>query len=196
MGATAIWTTPVYDNNDKPDTKEVYPGMPYTTGYHGYGAVDMYAVDEHLGDMAKLKEFVRKAHQSGLIVLQDQVVNHVGPYHVWANDPPTPTWFNGTVEKHLNNNWQKWTAMNPRATYQTQARNIDGWFIDILPDLNQRDPGSRKISDSKYFVVDFASRFRCRPNGHSAARSARILGEMDDGFKGGISESKCSRRTL
>jgi glycosidase len=144
LGATAIWTTPVYDNNDKPDTKEVYPGMPYTTGYHGYGAIDMYAVDEHLGDMAKLKEFVRKAHQSGLIVLQDQVVNHVGPYHVWANDPPTPTWFNGTVEKHLNNNWQKWTSMNPRATYQTQARNIDGWFIDILPDLNQNDPEVEK----------------------------------------------------
>lgn len=144
LGATAIWTTPVYDNNDKPDTKEVYPGMPYTTGYHGYGATDMYAVDEHLGDMAKLREFVRKAHQSGLLVIQDQVVNHVGPYHVWANDPPTPTWFNGTVEKHLNNNWQKWTAMNPRATYQTQARNIDGWFIDILPDLNQRDPEVEK----------------------------------------------------
>ncbi|CAA9390956.1 MAG: GH13 / GH13_2 / GH13_1 / GH13_36 / GH13_ 20 / GH13_19 / GH13_37 / GH13_23 / GH13_16 / GH13 _31 / GH13_40 / GH13_21 / GH13_17 / GH13_29 / GH1 3_4 / GH13_7 / GH13_38 [uncultured Pyrinomonadaceae bacterium] len=144
LGATAIWTTPVYDNNDVPDTKEVYPGMPYTTGYHGYGATDMYAVDEHLGDMAKLKEFVRKAHQSGLIVMQDQVVNHTGPYHVWANDPPTPTWFNGTVEKHLNNNWQKWTAMNPRATYQTQARNIDGWFIDILPDLNQNDPEVEK----------------------------------------------------
>ncbi len=144
LGATAIWTTPVYDNNDKPDTKEVYPGMPYTTGYHGYGAVDMYGVDEHLGDMAKLKEFVRKAHQNGLIVLQDQVVNHVSPYHVWANDPPTPTWLNGSPEKHLNNNWQKWTAMNPRATYQTQARNIDGWFIDILPDLNQNDPEVEK----------------------------------------------------
>lgn len=144
LGATAIWTTPVYDNNDKPDTKEVYDGMPYTTGYHGYGAVNMYAVDEHLGDMAKLKEFVREAHKKGLLVIQDQVVNHVGPYHVWANDPPTPTWFNGTVEKHLSNNWQKWTAMNPRATYQTQIRNIEGWFVDILPDLNQNDPEVEK----------------------------------------------------
>lgn len=144
LGVTAIWTTPVYDNNDKPDTKEVYPGMPYTTGYHGYGATDMYAVDEHLGDLAKVKEFVRTAHQKGLLVIQDQVVNHVGPYHVWANDPPTPTWFNGTVENHISNNWQKWTAMNPRATYQTQKRNIDGWFIDILPDLNQNDPEVEK----------------------------------------------------
>ncbi|MBA2736135.1 MAG: cyclomaltodextrinase N-terminal domain-containing protein, partial [Pyrinomonadaceae bacterium] len=43
LGVTAIWTTPVYDNNDKVDTKEIYPGVPETTGYHGYGAVDMYA---------------------------------------------------------------------------------------------------------------------------------------------------------
>ncbi|MEO8073749.1 MAG: alpha-amylase family glycosyl hydrolase, partial [Acidobacteriota bacterium] len=142
--------------NDKPDTKEVYPGMPYTTGYHGYGATDMYAVDEHLGDMAKLREFVRKAHQNGLVVLQDQVVNHTSPYHVWANDPPTPTWLNGTPEKHLNNNWQKWTAMDSHATYQTQARNIDGWFIDILPDLNQRDPEVEKylIQNTLWWIAN------------------------------------------
>jgi glycosidase len=144
LGVTAIWTTPVYDNNDKPDYKEMYEGMPFTTGYHGYGAVDMYTVDEHLGDMAKLKEFVQKAQAMGFKVIQDQVANHTGPYHRWADDPPTPTWWNGTVQKHPSNNWQKWTAMNPRATYQTQSRNIDGWFIDILPDFNQSDPEVEK----------------------------------------------------
>ncbi|MCY7374924.1 MAG: cyclomaltodextrinase N-terminal domain-containing protein [Pyrinomonadaceae bacterium] len=144
LGVTAIWTTPVYDNNDRLDTKEIYPGVPGTTGYHGYGAVDMYAVDEHLGDMAKLRELVEKAHALGLKVIQDQVANHTGPYHVWANDSPTATWWNGTAQKHPNNNWQKWTTMNPRATYQTQSRNIDGWFIDILPDFNQSDPEVEK----------------------------------------------------
>lgn len=143
LGATAIWTTPVYDNNDKLDYKEVYDGQP-STGYHGYGAIDFYAVDEHLGDIAKLRELIDKAHALGLKVIQDQVVNHTGPYHLWANDPPTPTWWNGSVEKHTSNNWQKWTAMNPRATYQTQSRNIDGWFIDILPDFNQNDPEVEK----------------------------------------------------
>lgn len=140
LGVTAIWTTPIYDNNDKPDTKEVYDGAPYTTGYHGYGATDFYSVDEHFGDLAKLKEFVRQAHLAGFVVIQDQVVNHTGPYHVWADDPPTPTWFNGSVKDHLSNNWQKWTTMNPRATYQTQQRNLEGWFVNILPDLNQKDP--------------------------------------------------------
>ncbi len=139
LGVTAIWTTPVYDNNDKPDYKENYEGMPFTTGYHGYGATDMYAVDEHLGDLAKLKEFVQTAQKMGFKVIQDQVANHTSPYHSWAENPPTPTWWNGTVANHPNNNWQKWTAMNPRATYQTQSSNIDGWFINILPDFNQDD---------------------------------------------------------
>lgn len=156
LGATAIWTTPVYDNADREDTLETYPPeMPTTTGFHGYGAVDFYGVDEHLGDMAKLREFVRKAHQAGFVVLQDQVVNHTGPYHPWANDPPTPNWFNGTVDKHESNNWQKWTAMNPRATFQTQRRNIDGWFIDILPDLNQTNPEVEKylIQNSLWWIA-------------------------------------------
>lgn len=153
LGITAIWTTPIYDNNDKLDYKEFYDNEP-TTGYHGYGAVDMYSVEEHFGDVAKLRELVEKAHALGIKVIQDQVANHIGPFHVWANDPPTRTWWNGTVENHTSNNWQKWTAMNPRATYQTQARNIDGWFIDILPDFNQRDPEVEKylIQNSIWWI--------------------------------------------
>ena len=46
--------------------------------------------------------------------------------------------------------------MNPRATYQTQARNIDGWFIDILPDLNQRDPEVEKylIQNTLWWIAN------------------------------------------
>ncbi len=154
LGVTAIWTTPVYDNNDKFDTKEVYPSVPETTGYHGYGATDMYSIDEHLGDAKKLRELVDKAHTLGMKVIQDQVANHTGPYHIWAQDSPTPTWWNGTVANHPNNNWQKWTTMNPRATYQTQSRNIDGWFINILPDFNQADPEVEKylIQNSMWWL--------------------------------------------
>ncbi|MEO6051583.1 MAG: alpha-amylase family glycosyl hydrolase [Pyrinomonadaceae bacterium] len=153
LGVTAIWTTPVYDNNDKLDTEEVYDGE-QTTGYHGYGAVDMYGVEEHFGDIPKLKEMVDKAHALGLKMIQDQVANHTGPFHVWANDPPTPTWWNGTADHHISNNWQKWTTMNPRATYQTQRRNLEGWFVDILPDFNQNDPEVEKylIQNSIWWI--------------------------------------------
>ncbi len=211
LGITAIWATPVYDNNDKVDTKEVYEGVPETTGYHGYGAVDMYAVDEHLGDMAKLRELIDKAHALGLKVIQDQVANHTGPYHVWANDPPTATWWNGTVENHVSNNWQKWTAMNQRATYQTQKRNIDGWFIDILPDFNQDD-----LEVEKYLIQN--SIWWLEMNGFDAIRmdtlphvprtfwqkwgsaikreypNVNILGELYDGDPALISYFQTGRR--
>ncbi|HET7294461.1 MAG TPA: alpha-amylase family glycosyl hydrolase [Vicinamibacteria bacterium] len=139
LGITALWLNPWYDNVDHLNRRETYDGEPITD-YHGYGAVDFYAVDEHLGSLAKLRELVDAAHAVGIKVVQDQVANHTGPYHPWATDPPTPTWFNGTPEKHLANVWQTWTLADPYATPDVQRGTLDGWFIDILPDLNQDDP--------------------------------------------------------
>jgi neopullulanase len=149
LGVTAIWINPVYDNTDRLDEKETYPeveGGPKrpTTAYHGYGAIDLYGVEEHYGTMRTLRELVDKAHALGLKVIQDQVANHTSPYHPWVANPPTPTWFGGTVENHLSNNWQKWTTMDPHATDATRRRNLQGWFIDILPDLNQDDEEVRR----------------------------------------------------
>jgi glycosidase len=139
LGITAIWTTPVYDNVDHLNERERYDGQAITD-YHGYGAVDFYAVDEHLGDVAKYRELVEAAHAAGLKVIQDQVANHTGPYHPWVADPPTPAWFHGTAERHPKNVWQTWTIADPHATPEIQRETLDGWFIDILPDLDQEDP--------------------------------------------------------
>jgi glycosidase len=149
LGVTAIWINPVYDNTDRLDEKETYPeveGGPRrpTTAYHGYGAIDFYGVEEHYGTLEKLRELVDKAHAAGFKVIQDQIANHTSPYHPWATDRPTPTWFYGTPEQHLSNNWQKWTTMDPHASDATRRRNLEGWFIDILPDLNQTDGEVRR----------------------------------------------------
>jgi glycosidase len=149
LGVTAIWINPVYDNTDRLDEREMYPeveGGPRrpTTAYHGYGAIDFYGVEEHYGTLPKLRELVDKAHAAGFKVIQDQIANHTSPYHPWATDRPTPTWFYGTVENHLSNNWQKWTTMDPHANPETRRRNLEGWFIDILPDLNQEDEEVRR----------------------------------------------------
>ena len=149
LGVTAIWINPVYDNTDRLDERETYPeteGGPKrpTTAYHGYGAIDFYGVEEHYGTPQKLRELVDKAHAAGFKVIQDQIANHTSPYHPWATERPTPTWFYGTVENHLSNNWQKWTTMDPHASEATRRRNLEGWFIDILPDLNQDDEEVRR----------------------------------------------------
>ncbi|HEX7176213.1 MAG TPA: alpha-amylase family glycosyl hydrolase [Pyrinomonadaceae bacterium] len=149
LGVTALWINPVYDNTDRLDERETYPeveGGPKrpTTAYHGYGAIDMYGVEEHYGTMSKLRELVERAHAAGIKVIQDQIANHTSPYHPWAKERPTPSWFYGTEEKHLSNNWQKWTTMDPYATEATRRRNLQGWFIDILPDFNQDDEEVRR----------------------------------------------------
>jgi glycosidase len=130
---------PIYDNNDGTDTLEVYDKQS-TTGYHGYGATDLYAVDEHLGTMAEFKALVDDAHKTGIKVILDMVANHTGPYHPWVKDAPTPTWFHGTQAKHPDNTWQTWTLANPYAADTLRRATLDGWFINILPDFNQDDP--------------------------------------------------------
>lgn len=139
LGITTIWMNPIYDNTNVPDTKEVYDGKP-TTAYHGYHAIDYYAVDERFGDLAELRRLVDAAHAQGIKVVLDMVANHTSAYHPWVQDPPTPTWYNGTAERHLANTWQTWTLADPYSTPAMRQATLDGWFIDILPDLNQHDP--------------------------------------------------------
>jgi neopullulanase len=139
LGVTAIWLTPVCDNANQLNQRERYKNKA-VTDYHGYGATDFYAVDEHFGDLNQFRELVDQAHAHGIKIIQDQVANHTGPYHHWVEDPPTPTWFHGTEVRHLANTWRTWTLIDPHATPEMQRSTLEGWFVDILPDLNQDDP--------------------------------------------------------
>jgi len=144
LGITAIWLTPWYDNVNHLNEREQYPegstGLKNPiTDYHGYGAVDFYGVEEHFGTLAKLRELVDEAHKLGIKVIQDQVANHTGPYHPWVEDSPTPTWFNGTRAQHLANTFQTWVLHDPHPVAKIKRETLEGWFIDILPDLNQND---------------------------------------------------------
>ena len=147
LGVTALWLTPWYDNVNHLNTLEKYTrdnrrstnGVA-STDYHGYGAVDFYGVEEHFGDFKKLRELMDAAHAQGFKMIQDQVANHTGPYHPWVTDSPTPTWFNGTLSNHLDNSWQTWTLAEKNPPADQLRSTLDGWFINILPDLNQNDP--------------------------------------------------------
>lgn len=138
LGVTALWLTPWYDNYDRPNQIEHKEGKP-STGFHGYNPQDFYAVEEHFGTHEKLQQLVAAAHRSGIKIIQDQVVNHTGPYHPWVDDPPTPTWFNGTREQHLKNVFQTWVLHDPRPVEHLKRETMEGWFLDFLPDLNQHD---------------------------------------------------------
>jgi glycosidase len=138
LGVTAIWLTPWYDNYDRLNQIELKEDKP-STGFHGYIPQNFYGVEEHFGTHAKLRELVETAHRSGIKIIQDQVMNHTGPYHPWVDDPPTPTWFNGTKQQHLKNVFQTWALHDPRAVESLKRETMEGWFLDFLPDLNQHD---------------------------------------------------------
>jgi len=138
LGVTTIWLTPWYDNpngvNECPQ-----PWCPYTN-YHGYHAIDYYGGEDHFGTMEDLRELVEKAHSLGLKVIQDQVANHVGVQHEWAKNPPLSNWFHGTLD-----NFQKLTFKNDQFispyTPETERKLLtEGWFNELLPDLNQEEP--------------------------------------------------------
>ena len=138
LGVTAIWLTPWYDNYDRLNQIELKEDKP-STGFHGYNPQDFYGVDEHFGTHAKVRELVDAAHRSGIKIIQDQVMNHTGPYHPWVEDPPTPTWFNGTKGNHLKNVFQTWVLHDRRPVERLKNETMEGWFLDFLPDLNQHD---------------------------------------------------------
>ena len=138
LGVTAIWLTPWYDNwngvnrCDKPWCPNTY--------YHGYHAIDYYAVEDRFGDLATLRELVQKAHGLGLKVIQDQVANHVGSQHPWVKDPPLPNWFHGTLAQHQLNKFRNAALLSPHANHLDVRNTLDGWFNDDLPDMNQEEP--------------------------------------------------------
>jgi glycosidase len=129
LGVTTIWISPIYDNDNHS------PG-----DYHGYGAVDFYAVEEHFGTVADYQDLVKEAHRLGMKVLLDVVVNHCGMKHPWLDFPPEPDWLNGTKANHSISDG-KFELIPDEHVPPTQWKHVvDGWFFNVLPDLNQNNP--------------------------------------------------------
>lgn len=145
LGATAIWITPVIDNRDNGFVADFGNGHKQEIwGYHGYWFKDFYKVDEHLGTMAKMQELVAAAHQRGIKVLLDTVVNHsdydfnfakqgdnpASPYHKWFNH-------HGEI-RDWNNQWE-----------------VENHELAQLPDFNQNHPEAAKylIDSMKWWIT-------------------------------------------
>ena len=141
LGVTTVWLTPIVTNGATQD-------------YHGYGAVDLYAVDPHLGTLQDYQDLVAAAHKLHMKILFDVVPNHVGPLHPWVANPPTPDWFHGTANDHLST-FSPWkpdfygqsdkrdvsndlfeALEDPHTPPQMRANLTTGWFFGLLPDLN------------------------------------------------------------
>ena len=145
LGVTTLWLTPVVKNGATQD-------------YHGYGAVDLYAIDPHLGSLKDYQDLVTAAHKEKMKVFFDAVPNHVGPLNPWVANPPLPDWFHGTKQHHLDSfsplkgtfygkpggeaakNDPFESLIDPHAPEWMKQNLTEGWFFGILPDMNTENP--------------------------------------------------------
>lgn len=127
MGFTAVWLNPLLENN-----MQEY-------SYHGYSITDYYKVDPRFGSNALYLEMIHKAHEKGIKVIMDMILNHCGSEHWWMKDLPTKDWINFGGQ-FVPTNHRRETIQDPYASAYDHKRNSDGWFVETMPDLNQRNP--------------------------------------------------------
>ena len=126
MGFTAIWVNPVLEN----DMHEY--------SYHGYAATDFYNVDRRFGTNEDYKKLSELAHQKGIKMIMDLILNHCGSEHWFVKDMPTSDWINFDGE-YINTNHRRNTVQDIHASEYDKKHFSDGWFVKTMPDMNQRN---------------------------------------------------------
>lgn len=70
LGATALWLSPIHPADS----------------YHGYDVRDYTAINPAFGTMGDFENLVKAAHEKGIKIYLDYVVNHSGKGHKWFVD--------------------------------------------------------------------------------------------------------------
>ena len=154
LGVTALWFTPVLENN--------LPDGGKSSSYHGYATTDYYRVDPRFGSNDDYIQLIEEAHQKGLKVVMDMIFNHCGFEHPWVSDMPSHDWLNTpewlapenqannkktkTIDgaahvndKYLQTSYKLTPVLDPYASEIDLKETVDGWFVPSMPDLNQRN---------------------------------------------------------
>ena len=124
LGITGIWLMPIMQS----------------PSYHGYDVIDYYRVDDEYGTDADFRRLIEEAHQRGIRVIIDLVLNHTGRDHPWFQASRDP----GSDKR----DWYIWADEDPGFRgpdgQEVWRRTPDGYyyalFWDGMPDLNLQNP--------------------------------------------------------
>lgn len=127
LGVTAIWLNPILENDQ--------PGG----SYHGYATTDYYKADPRFGSNEEFVELVDESHKRGLKIVMDMIFNHCGSEHFFFKDRPSKDWFN-YPEGYVQTSYRTAPQFDPYTSDYDKDLAVDGWFVESMPDLNQRNP--------------------------------------------------------
>ncbi len=127
LGATAIWCTPLLEDNQPEHS------------YHGYACTDYYHIDSRFGTNELFREYVNKAHEKGLKIIMDIVPNHAGSAHWWMKDTPFKDWYH-VFDTYTGSNIAFSTTMDPNASKKDLYIQESGWFDRSMVDMNLDNP--------------------------------------------------------
>lgn len=137
LGITGLWLMP----------------MAQSPSYHGYDVIDYYTIEEDYGTNADFLELIEEAHQRGIAVIVDLVMNHTSSQHPWflaakAGDADYEDWYLWSNEfQDYKSPWQ-----GGYVWHQAGNRYYYGLFWEGMPDLNYRNP---EVTTQMYDVIDF-----------------------------------------
>ncbi|GHV56676.1 alpha-amylase [Bacteroidia bacterium] len=130
LGVTAIWLNPVLENK--------MPEKKYRS-YHGYAVTDFYKIDRRFGSNEDYCQLIEKIHGKGMKVVMDMIYNHCGSSHWWMNDFPCRDWLNHQ-DGFVPTNHNLYAAVDIHAPQSEVDGLTKGWFVESMPDLNQKNP--------------------------------------------------------
>ncbi len=114
LGVTALWLSPWFEQI-KGSTDE---GTGRTYGYHGYWISDWTRIDPNSGTEEELARLIKTAHEHGIRILMDVIINHTGP--VTPLDPAWP---------------DEWVRLEPQCTYENYNTTVHCTLVKNLPDI-------------------------------------------------------------
>lgn len=127
LGITAIWTTPVLEDN-----------LP-TVSYHTYAITDFYKIDDRYGNNEDYVKLADECHKRGIKLIMDMVPNHCGSNHWWMKDLPMSDWIHQFPE-FTRTKYSIATWNDPHASKEDIKLHEKGWFDITMPDMNQNNP--------------------------------------------------------
>ncbi len=127
LGINAIWFTPVVEQIHGATDE----GTGNSYGYHGYWTKDWTALDPNFGTKKDLEVLVKTAHDKGIRVILDVVLNHTGP--VTNIDPVWP---------------EDWVRTGPVCEFTTYENTTACTLVKNLPDILTEADNAVELPDA------------------------------------------------